>query len=86
MGLKLEVFETCKMMWLPSFLLAKERVDQRSAVGVSQPADITAMHVGNSLLTPDSLRSPALSSTSGKEGNCNYFEKFRIPIISNSSL
>ncbi|MBB3054816.1 hypothetical protein FHS11_001226 [Mucilaginibacter gotjawali] len=56
------------MTILPSFLPAKERVVERSNDRVSQPGGHYRQCMAASLLTPDSLRSPTLSSASGKEG------------------
>jgi hypothetical protein len=61
-------FETLKLTVLPFFLPAKERVVERSYDRMSQPAGHYRQCIAASLLTPDSLRSPALSSASGIEG------------------
>jgi hypothetical protein len=56
------------VLFKPSFLHAKERVNQRSEVRVSQGANALALMQLRQLLTRSLLRSTALSPTSRKEG------------------
>jgi len=56
----------------PSFLLAKERVGQRSASGLSKLCALHERLCPPGFTHPTSLHSSALSSASGKEGGGSF--------------